>query len=329
MDMENLEESTKKEVGELNKVEETTKKELDELNKVEESTKKELDELNKKELDDFDRLIEKNKASGKSWYHGLKGRWWWGMTEVQVRQKIESGLLTNRHKIAITSIVRNEEQSGNLKRFLDCCEMLEQYHKDIVYIFIEGDSSDNTYNILLEWLKPRKDYILKKIDRKMPCFSKDKSSKRTVYFAELRNILVDLALSIPDITEVLMIDANYGWKGDLISSLRKINADIVAPLAVMHKDRNGKYLFYDVWAFRKDGKHFSHYYPYIKGIEFDKPIRIDSAGGGYLIKRNVLDARVRYNGDKDCEHAIFCRRARKKGFTIKINPKTYIRKSGF
>src|SRR3990167_10972975 len=117
---------------------------------------------NKNDVDKFDRLVKKNKASGKHWYHGLEGRWWWGMTEEQVRQKIESRKVPNRHKIAITSIIRNEEHSGNLKTFLDCCEKLEQYHKDIVYIFIEGDSSDDTYEILQEWLRPRKDYILKK-----------------------------------------------------------------------------------------------------------------------------------------------------------------------
>jgi len=286
------------------------------------------DESNKKEADKFNRLVMKNKTSGKYWYYGLEGRWWWGMTEEQARQKIES-VQVSRHKIAIASMIRDEEYNGNLKIFLECCEKLEQYHKDIVYIFIEGDSSDNTYNVLEEWLKPRKDYILKKIDRKKPCFPKDKSSGRTIYFAELRNMLIDLAFTIPDITEVLMIDANYRWKGDLISSLIDINADIVAPLVVMHRDERKKYLFYDVWAFRKDGKQFSHWYPYIKGLESGKPIRIDSAGGGYLIKRKVLEAGVRYNGDKDCEHVGFCRKARKKGFTIKINPKVYIRKSEF
>ena len=288
--------------------------------------KKEID-ANKKEVDKFDKLVKKNKTSGKHWYHGLEGKWWWGMTEEQTRQKIESGKV--RHKIAITSIIRNEEHNGNLKKFLNCCENLEKYHKDIVYIFIEGDSSDNTYDALQEWLKPRKDYILKKIDREKPRFSKDKSSERTIYFAELRNMLIGLVIAIPDITEVLMIDANYEWKDDLISLLRNVDAaDIVAPLVVMNRDDNEKHLFYDIWAFRKDGKQFSRYYPYVRGFESEKPIKIDSAGGGYLIKRRVLDAKVRYNGNKDCEHVSFCRKAKKKGFTIKINPKTYIRKIG-
>lgn len=288
--------------------------------------KKEVYNPNKKEIDRFDKLVKKNKDSGKHWYYGLEGKWWWGMTEEQTRQKIESGKV--RHKIAITSIIRNEEHNGSLKKFLDCCEKLEHYHKDIVYIFIEGDSSDNTYGALQEWLKLRKDYILKKIDREKPRFSKDKSSERTIYFAELRNVLIDLVITIPDITEVLMIDANYEWKGDLISLLRNADADIVAPLVIMNRDDNGKHIFYDVWAFRKDGKQFSHYYPYVRGFESGKPIKIDSAGGGYLIRRRVLDAKVRYNGNKDCEHVGFCRKARKKGFTIKINPKIYIRKIG-
>jgi hypothetical protein len=211
---------------------------------------------------------------------------------------------------------------------LSCCHKLEKSHKNIVYIFIEGDSSDNTYEVLQNWLTPKKNYILKKIDRNHRPFVKDRNPKRTIYFAELRNKLIDLVLSIPEVSEVLMIDANYGWKDDLISSLRSTDADISAPLVVMHKNRDGKYLFYDTWAFRKDGKQFSHWHPYIKELGHS-PLEIDSAGGGYLVKRKVLEAGVRYNGDRDCEHVGFNQNAREKGFTIKINPKVYIRKGGY
>ena len=141
-------------------------------------------------------------------------------------------------------------------------------------------------------------------------------------------MLIDLAISISDISEVLMIDANYGWKGDLVSSLMNTNADIAAPLVVMNKDRNGNYLFYDTWAFRKNGSQFSHSYPYMGYSKLNKPISVDSVGGGYLIKRKVLESNVKYNGDRDCEHVGFCRKAEKKGFSIKINPKVYIMKGG-
>ena len=325
------------------------------MENVDKSNNEHLDKSNNEYLDKFNQLVKKNKDSGKDWYHGLSNKWWWGMSEYEARKKIESGqildesspILENSSKIseksspvldnsgqihihqriAIASIVRNEEHNGHLKKFFDCCQKLEEYH-DIIYIFIEGDSSDNTYEELQNWLAPRNDYILKKIDRKKPRFPKDKSSSRTKYFAELRNMLIDFALSISDISEVLMIDANYGWKGDLVSSLRNTNADIAAPLVVTSKDRNGKYLFYDTWAFRKNGSQFSRYYPYIGYSKLNKSVSVDSVGGGYLIKRKVLESNVKYNGDRDCEHVGFCRKARKKGFSIKINPKVYIMKGG-
>jgi hypothetical protein len=301
---------------------------------IDEPNNDNIDESKNDELDKFDQLVKKNKDSGEHWYHGLNGKWWWGLPEDQVRNKIASGQYPkefdqthNRHRVAVASIIRNEERSGRLKKFFDCCQRLEEYD-DVVYIFIEGDSSDNTYIELQDWLSTKDNYILKKIDRRKPRFPKDKNSSRTKYFAKLRNILIGYTLSISDISEVLMIDANYGWKGDLISSLRGTKADIAAPLVVMNKNSNGKYAFYDTWAFRKDGMQFSHDYPYIGYSKLDKPVSVDSVGGGYLIKRKVLEANVKYNGDRDCEHCGFCQKARKKGFSIKINPKVYIMKGG-
>ena len=38
--------------------------------------------------DKFNVLVEDNKDSGKSWYEGLKGDWWWGMTEEEARMRL-------------------------------------------------------------------------------------------------------------------------------------------------------------------------------------------------------------------------------------------------
>lgn len=237
--------------------------------------------------------------------------------------------LKEGQKVAIASIVRDEEASGNLGRFLDCCRELEQYHKNIVYIFIEGDSSDRTYDVLKDWMTQRSGSILRKINRGYSSFGKTKDVKRTVHLAELRNRLIELILWTQGIGEVLMIDANYGWKGDLISMLREVKSHIAAPLAVMHKDDSGKYLFYDTWVFRKNGREFWNVYPYAEGMQFDRPIDVDSVGSGYLIKRQVLEAGVKYDGTDDSEQVGFCNNARNLGFNIKINPKTYIRKGGY
>jgi len=160
-------------------------------------------------------------------------------------------------------------------------------------------------------------------------FPKNRNLVRTKYFAELRNILIDLILSIPDANEIFMIDANYEWNGDIINQLRETNSDIIAPLTASHKDKKGKYVFYDIWAFRKNGIEFWPFYPYAEDMEFDKPIDVDSVGGGYLVKRKVLEAGVRYDGDADSEQIGFCNNARKFGFNIKVNPKIFIVKKNF
>jgi hypothetical protein len=337
--MEDLDKSNDGNVDESNNdiLVESDDEEFDESddNNVDESNDDNVDESNNNELEKFDQMVKKNMDIGEHWYHGLNGKWWWGLPEQEVRSKIASGQFPreldqthHRRKIAVASIIRNEERDGHLKRFFDCCEKLEEYD-DVVYIFIEGDSSDNTYVELKDWLSTKDDYILKKVDRNKPRFPKDRSSGRTKHFAKLRNMLIGYALSISDVSEVLMIDANYTWKGDLVSSLRNAKADIVAPLVVMNKSRNGNYIFYDTWAFRKDGRQFSNNYPYIGYSILDKPTNVDSVGGGYLIKRKVLEANVNYNGDRDCEHVGFCQKARRKGFSIKINPKVRIVKGGF
>lgn len=337
--MEDLDKSNNDNVDESNNdiLVESDNEELDKPNNdiLVESDDGNVDESNNDELEKFDQMVKRNRDSGEHWYHGLNGKWWWGLPEQEVRNRIAFGQFPreldqthHRRKIAVASIIRNEEHNGHLKRFFDCCEKLEEYD-DVVYIFIEGDSSDNTYVELKDWLSTKEDYILKKVDRNKPRFPKDRSAGRTKYFAKLRNMLIGYALSISDVSEVLMIDANYGWKGDLVSSLRSTKADIAAPLVVLNKTYNGNYIFYDTWAFRKNDSQFSSNYPYIGYSALDKPTSVDSVGGGYLIKRKVLEANVKYNGDRDCEHVYFCQKARKKGFSIKINPKVRIVKGGF
>lgn len=243
--------------------------------------------------------------------------------------------------VAVCCMVRNEERFGNLKRFIDECKKLEKRH-NLVYVIIEGDSYDDTYKSLKKWLdgsedgKKDRNYILKKYDKGYDKFPKNRDTKRTRYFAEVRNMLIEYVLEISDISLIFMVDASYGFKGniidELINTLKRDGADIATPMNLSHKDHTGKEMFYDIFAFRKDGKEFKNHYPYHSEIESSlksgKSVKLDSCGGAYLIKREVLDADVRYNGNKDCEHYGFCSAARKKGFVIKLNPKAIVRKGG-
>lgn len=164
------------------------------------------------------KLIESNKFSNRPWFFGLQGTWWWELTEEEVRIKLEE--IEKSPKIAIASIVRDEERNGNLGRFLDCCQELENYHNNIVYIFVEGDSFDRTYDVLKTWIGARDGSILEKMNLGTPHYPKSRNPVRTTILGRLRNRLIELIISMPNIAEVLMIDASYGWKGDIITSLR-------------------------------------------------------------------------------------------------------------
>jgi hypothetical protein len=131
------------------------------------------------------KLIEYNKLSGRQWFFGLQGTWWWEMTEEDVIKKLED--VEKSPKIAIASIVRDEECNGNLGRFLGCCQDLEQYHNNIIYIFVEGDSSDRTYNVLNNWVNTREGSILERMNKGTPHYPKIRSTTRTTILGELRN----------------------------------------------------------------------------------------------------------------------------------------------
>ncbi len=44
-------------------------------------------------IEEFKQLIAKNNKHGRDWYHGLDGKWWWGMTEDQAIRYIGKGLV--------------------------------------------------------------------------------------------------------------------------------------------------------------------------------------------------------------------------------------------
>lgn len=237
------------------------------------------------------------------------------------------------YMIAIASIVRNEESSGNLGRFLTCCTDLESHHPgEIIYIFVEGDSTDMTYDTLRNWVNSRSGSfgsVLEKHDRGYPVWGKSRDVSRTNGLASLRNRLIELVLGNPYISEILFIDANYGFKGDLVDRLRETGGDISAAMSfTKSKDGGGRPIFFDIWAFRMGGYEFSPFWPYMRGWNGSSGIvDVDSVGSGYLVKRRVLESGARYSGG-DCEHVGFSKGVKDRGFSIKVNTNVCIVKEG-
>jgi hypothetical protein len=71
--------------------------------KDDKSKEKKGDKHRTKNLDDkpkirtigeFKKFVDTNKSSGRNWYHGLDGKWWWGMLEEDAINCIEQGLVS-------------------------------------------------------------------------------------------------------------------------------------------------------------------------------------------------------------------------------------------
>lgn len=62
----------------------------------------------------------------------------------------------------------------------------------------------------------------------------------------------------------------------------------VAPMVMLDRQGWSKEAFYDVYAFRKDGKLFRHNPPYFDGWPVSEPVQIDSAGSCMALRGELV-----------------------------------------
>ena len=89
------------------------KKENEEIISTDEHSDEENSTIIKftRKIDEFNVLVQDNKSSDRPWYHGLEGDWWWGMTEDDVRIKIESEQVLEDQTLEDTSIPELDDQT--------------------------------------------------------------------------------------------------------------------------------------------------------------------------------------------------------------------------
>lgn len=179
---------------------------------------------------------------------------------------------------------------------------------EIELCFIEGNSKDNTWEVLKKRCKElNKEFEIKYILEK---YNINESLARFDKLAILRNMLIKIGLKNKH-NYVLMVDSDVIFEKDtiikLLKSIEKYDVDIVAPLVTIEKFRtfNNEY-FYDTLAFIDNkGKNFNHYFPYIsedndidskidsnkeiKKIISKYPVEIQSVGTCYIAKSEVYN----------------------------------------
>lgn len=207
-------------------------------------------------------------------------------------------------KILVATPVKDEEK--NLPRYFALLGKLKYPRNLLTYAFIENDSTDKTYQMLVNWKKrqPRPVWLKKNdLGTELSKFER---------LAILRNTLIEEALK--DESYVFWADADIlTLPARTVQVLLKDNVDIVSPLEVFREPplRSFYYLGREERPYVKDVP---------KGL-----IRVGFVGGICLVKREVYDAGVRYEVRKDMgETTSFCLNAGKKDFACYVDTRVQV-----
>lgn len=208
-------------------------------------------------------------------------------------------------KILIAAPLRNEEQ--NLPRFSTLLEGLDYPKELLSFAFLEGDSTDNTYEKLLQWKNqhPTFQIWLKRVN-----LGTDKTKFERLAIS--RNMTIEETLKDQNMV--------FWLEGDI----ETLPPETLKLLIEDDKDITAALLVFDEPPLR------SRYYlgkrerPYIKDITGDL-IEVDWVGGVFLVKRKIYDAGIRCDVEKDIgETASFCLNARKQGFRCYVDTRAKV-----
>lgn len=180
------------------------------------------------------------------------------------------------------------------------------------FVFVENDSTDETYPMLSSWAALDARVLLRKQDRGYPLYPSVVNPHRFEILATVFNWALDLVDY--DWTDyVLFMPCDIAFQPDLLRRLLDHRAPLVSPFVF----QNG--IFYDTWAFRRDGRNFPPFAETDTEAIFGRDlVRMETMGCVMLIDADVLRAGVRYstvNVDRG-----LCEAARAAGYALWADP---------
>lgn len=205
-----------------------------------------------------------------------------------------------------------------LNTFLGCLGKLIDFNKNynIDLCFIEGNSTDNTYQKLEIWLSTCKcGHALLKLE----------PTERSKYqrLAILRNTALEVGLKEHH-DYVMMIDSDISFREDLVqrlvTSLERTDGVVMAPMIYVENTE----FFHDILAFVKDGVNFVNIYPYHEVLpRYSGIIEMDSVGDCFLVRARDIK-NTKFEGDGQSEQIGFCQNIRKNGGKIYMDKRIVV-----
>jgi Cryptococcal mannosyltransferase 1 len=186
--------------------------------------------------------------------------------------------------VAVCSLFRNS--ADTLDYFRAVIGAQERAGVRLVFSFVEGDSTDDTYERLTAWAAedPRVTVAQQHVE---PVLDFDDRVRK---WAALGNLAIEGALAT-HADYILWCESDLALPHDLLAQLLASESDIVAPAIFMGG------LFYDIWGFRgMDGVRFTGEAPYHRDFHPHGRVQLSSVGSCVLFGRAVFEAGVRFRG---------------------------------
>jgi len=222
--------------------------------------------------------------------------------------------------ITVLSMFRDSQPI--LPQFFTNIEGVEQYtDADFEYCFYENDSTDNTVDIINEWLKDKKGRLISEKLNASGHNSHSVSAARNFSMTEYRNKMLEASRPFTsDFT--LIIDSDVDFPADIVNQYLKYMTAGVAmttpnvlqniKCAMGNPEQDS---YYDSYALIDRSMRPALTWssnPFVGPEDRNKwergvPVEVYSAFGGIAMVRSHILNKVNWSTDGRCEHWNFCR----------------------
>lgn len=220
--------------------------------------------------------------------------------------------------IAIGSAFRNSagpQLSRYVAQMTQLQTRLRREGHTLTWIATEGDSVDDTRMEILRYAKyvPIDTRIVIR-EHGLPWFGSTEATERMRALSYVGNGILEGVAE--DVDTLIYVESDLIWTAETmlrlitkLSAAREVNpcVGVISPLIFAGE------LFYDIWAFRKDGERFSPLPPYHTGLSPEGTTTMDSVGSCLVMTGHVARTCRMRNGGALVD---FCGDVRHQGFQI-------------
>jgi len=218
----------------------------------------------------------------------------------------------------ITIVAPLRQAEGYINGFLGHLDDLDYPKERLHVVLVEGDSTDNTWQLAANWVKGNSYASLIKYDTGRQKYGSVVLTERFTHLADVFNHCIEAAdLEWSDY--IVFTPSDIIFNNQIIKELASRKCDLIAPMYW----QDGQDRFYDIWG-------FNHAYIGFGGYPHDwyeralprEPVKMETIGGMIMMKADVLRRGARY-GKEDVDHGL-CKSAQTLGFNVWCDPTTNI-----